>query len=289
MDVGLRRRIGRQHDLVATWQLVAVGWSPRRVRHWSRKEGWRRIHDGVWALGQAPLTTHQVWIAAVLTAPRTYLAGPSACCCHGFLERIAGDETVVRPGSGGPRRYPGLLVSRSTTLAGQTTTKDRLPLVVAERALIDVAPLIGGPRLARAFREAVRVRATTADEVSRALAGQRGTRLLRDLCDRYATIPYHRCRSDAEARALEILHDAGVPRPRVNVRVAGREADLVWHEHRLVVEVDGPQFHLFADRDAEKAAGWRSAGYTVVRIPSGDVYRRPATLLSLVNGHLLAP
>ena len=45
----------------------------------------------------------------------------------------------MRPGSGGKRRYPGLLVSRSSTLEGQVTRKDGLPVVVAERALVDLA------------------------------------------------------------------------------------------------------------------------------------------------------
>ncbi len=100
-------RLGAQEDLVAAWQLRAAGWSRDRVHHWSSKEAWRRIHDGVWALGQAPLTQRQRWIAAVLTAPGTHLAGRSACWCHGFIEWTGGYETVVRAGSGGRRRYPG--------------------------------------------------------------------------------------------------------------------------------------------------------------------------------------
>lgn len=289
MDVHVRRRIGTQDDLVATWQLVRAGWSIDRVRHWAEREGWRRIHDGVWLVSQAPLRQRQRWIAAILTAPQTYLHAESACSCHGFVEWEGSYETVVRPGSGGRRRYPGLLVARSTALEGQVTRKDGIPLVKAERALIDVAPCLGPVRLARAFRESIRLRCTTADEISRALAGQRGTRVLRALCDRYATIPYHRCRSDAECRALEVLHDAGVPRPAVNVRVAGLEGDLVWRQWRLIIEIDGPQFHLFADEDARKEAAWTAAGYAVRRIPSDDVYHHPGRLLALVNVHMVVP
>src|SRR3954453_16139526 len=108
MDVHLRRRIGKQDDIVATRQLVANGWSDEAIGHWAKKEGWRRIHDGVWALGQAPLTERQLQVAAVLTAPRTFLAAESACARHGFIERKNPTfETVVRPGSGGKRQYPG--------------------------------------------------------------------------------------------------------------------------------------------------------------------------------------
>ncbi len=54
-----------------------------------------------------------------------------------------------------------------------------------------MAALLSRTQVARGFRESIRVGATSANEISRALAGQRGTRVLRDLCDRYATIPYH--------------------------------------------------------------------------------------------------
>jgi hypothetical protein len=240
LDVDLRRLTGRQDDLVATWQLRAAGWDRRTVHHWATKEAWRQIHDGVWALNQAPLTRRQLHVAAILTAPHTFLAAESACDRHGFIEWKNGYETVVRPGSGGKRRYPGLVVARSTVLDGQTMRKDGIPIVSAPRALIDVAPRLNSLQLGRGFRECVRLRCATANEIARALAGQRGSRALGDLCDRYASIPYHRCRSDAESRALEVLHDAGVQAPEVNVRIAGREADLLWRRWKLIAEVDGP-------------------------------------------------
>ena len=124
---------------------------------------------------------------------------------------------------------------------------------------------------------------TTAAKVLAVIAQHRGrgTRYLAEVAGRYATISYARTRSNAEARALELLHDAGIEPPAVNIRVAGAEADLVWPRHRLVVEIDGPQFHQFADEDARKQACWEGAGYTVRRIPSDDVYWAPERLLAL--------
>jgi very-short-patch-repair endonuclease len=283
LDVRLRQIAARQDDLVAAWQLKAMGWSWSMVQHGLVTEGWRRVHQGVFALGQAPLTQRQLWIAAVLTAPGTVLSHTSAAACWGFRQWSGAYETVTRPGSGGRRRHGPLLVARSTTLAGQVTCRDGVPIVNAARALIDLAPGLGAGQLGKGFREAIRLKTTTANEISRVLAGQRGTAYLVALCDRYATIPYHRCRSDAECRALEVLHDAGIEAPKVNVRVAGVEADLVWRARRLIVEIDGPQYHLFADEDARKQAIWEAVGYTVRRLPSDDVYRRPARLLALAN------
>lgn len=283
MDVRLVQMAERQGDLVAGWQLRRVGWTRAMIEQRVFDHGWRVIHPGVYALMRSPLTRRQRWIAAVLSAPGTVLGKDSAGACHGFRSWEADYETVTRPGSGGPRRMGSLLVARSTTLEGQVTRKDGVPVVTAPRALIDLAPHLQTNQLARCFRESIRLKTTTANEISRALAGQRGTRGLVSLCDRYATIPYHRCRSDAESCALEILHDAGVLAPKVNVRVGGIEADLVWRQWRLIIEIDGGQFHLFADEDARKEATWRAAGYIVRRIPSDDVYFRPERLLAVAN------
>lgn len=288
MDVHLRKLAAGQDDLVAAWQLMRLAWTRKRVLHHARRNGWRQIHDGVFAMTHSPLTQRQRWIAAVLTAPDTFLAGDSAATCHGYREWSGSYETVVRPGSGGKRRFGDLLVARSTKLEGSVMRVRGIPVVTAERALIDIAPDLGISQLGRAFRESIRLRTTTANDIARALRGQRGTSRLRHWCDRYATIPYHRCRSDAESRALEILHDAAVPPPQVNVKVGGIEADLVWRRWRFLVEVDGREFHLFSDEDARKEFAWRCAGYDVHRIPAATVYARPNDLVSLVNVRMCA-
>jgi uncharacterized protein DUF559 len=107
--------------------------------------------------------------------------------------------------------------------------------------------------------------------------------MLKELNDRYSGIPYSRCRSNAEAKALEILHDAGGEPPDVNVRIAGEEADLSWPRRKHIVEIDGPQYHQIAAEDARKQAIWEAAGYTVRRISSTDVHRAPELLIALAG------
>jgi hypothetical protein len=181
--------------------------------------------------------------------------------------------------------FPGLLIARSQTLAGDVGWKDGLPIVRPERALIDLASCLGTGQLGRAYREACRLKCTTPERIGRALHGQRGTAVLVALCDRYATIPYHRCRSDAECRGLEVLHEAGIPLPQVNVRVAGREADYVWRQWKLIVEVHSNEFHPFEIDDADKRALWKRAGYRVEYIWANAIYHHPQSLLALVNVH----
>ena len=138
--------------------------------------------------------------------------------------------------------------------------------------------------MGRAFREALRLKVLTLRDLAGALArhrGRRGTCTLWDLTERYSSLPYRRTRSNAEARALEILHDADVEPPKVNLRVAGEEADLLWPHRRVIVEIDGPQFHQFSADDARKRQLWEGAGYTVRRISSDEVYARPEALIAL--------
>jgi very-short-patch-repair endonuclease len=80
---------------------------------------------------------------------------------------------------------------------------------------------------------------------------------------------------------MEILREAGRPLPNLNVQIAGEEADLSWPGLRLIVEIDGGPFHLDVGEDARKQSTWETAGWTVRRLPSTDVYDRPERLLAL--------
>jgi predicted transcriptional regulator of viral defense system len=284
MDALVRDLAARQADIVAAWQLLAAGWTRAMIDHHVKDHRWRVVHAGVYALTQAPLSRRQRWFAASLTSPDSFLSHASAGACHGFRPWEGSFEIVTRPGTGGPRRFGDVLVCRSTTLDGETTRLDGIAITTAARTLVDLSTHLDGRAVGRMFREALRLKTVTAQQVREALErcqGRRRNKLLADLASRYATLPYHRTKSNPEALALEILHDAGREPPRVNVKVAGKEADLTWPKHGRIIEIDGPDFHRFRAEDARKEAAWRRAGYTVRRIPSDDIYHRPEELLRL--------
>jgi plasmid stabilization system protein ParE len=284
MDAALRQLAATQEDLVAAWQLLAAGWTRRKIKHHLAADGWRVIHRGVYALTQAPLTQRQLWIAATLTAPGTFLSFASAGACWAFRRYEGSVQIVTRYGRGGPRHLGDLLVCRSSVLEGDTTRHEGVPVTTAARTLLDLAPHIGDAATARAFREAIRLKTTTAamiDQTAQRHRSRKGSSLLAALATRYATLPYHRARSDAECRALEVLHDGDRDPADLNILIAGEEADLVWVEQRLIIEIDGPQFHLFRDEDLRKQRLWEAANFLVRRIPSDDVYDKPEKLLAL--------
>lgn len=272
-DVRLVGLLRAQLDLVAWWQLAALGWSRRLIE--TRARAWQRIHDGVFACQYGPLTREQRWLAATLTAPGTLLAGHSAGACWGFRPWKSATAAVVRHGSGGPRMLDGVYVRRSLTLADDIAWRGPIPITSVERTLIDLSPHLWPDRRARATREAIRLGLTTSPRLLEALdrhRGRRGTAPLRELALKYEHLPLKRTRSDAEGLALERIFDAGLPLPAVNQRIGAYEADLIDHDRKLVVEIDGPSFHLFADEDAAREDEWAERGYRTIRVPSGDVY-----------------
>ncbi len=289
MSVHVQELAARQADVVARWQLRRGGWSARMVDRWADSNGWRTVHAGVYALTRAPLTRRQLRFAATLTTPLSPLSHESGGDLFGFYSFAPGYEIITRPGTGRRMRHDGLVVHRSLVLSGELTRWEGILVTTPERVMIDIAARLGDRSIGRMFREALRLKRTTVRRVEHALArhrGRRGTRTLRELAATYAEIPYERARSDAEARALELLHDAHIDSPLLNHVVAGEEADLVWLREGLIVEIDGPQFHRFADEDARKQALWENAGFTVSRIPSGEIYHRQDLLSAVVRRHL---
>jgi very-short-patch-repair endonuclease len=99
-----------------------------------------------------------------------------------------------------------------------------------------------------------------------------------------------RTRSGLERALLSLCNAAGLPRPRINATILGRERDAAWPQARLVVEVDGHAFHAPRgareddhERDAELVlAGWRVLRFTDTQLDAdpGQIARRIAALLA---------
>lgn len=277
----VRERLRRQEGVVAAWQLRHDGLSWDAIRHVTA--AMRRLHDGVFVEGHAPLTERQRWWAAVCTAPGTVLGHASAGALWGIYARTPSFETVIRPGTRGPQRFGALLVTYSARLEGDVVEVDGLPVTSAARTVLDLAAHIDERTLRRLVRESLRLGVATPASFRAVLARhrrRRGRRRLAAIVEEYAPLPLRRARSDAEALAVELLQAAGVPQPRLNVRIAGEEADLSWERWRLIVELDGPDFHRFPTEDARKEARWCAAGWTVRRLSTDEVYERPERLLA---------
>lgn len=285
-DVLVAELAGRQFNRISRAQLEALGLSRRAIEHRVKTGRLVIVEEAVFAI--PPVLEHDDWgrwMGATLTAPGTVLSHFSAAAAWGFWSRPRPFETVTRPGSGGPRRHGGLWVHRSATLDGTCTELRGVPITTAARTITDLAAQrISRKALARAVREAVRLGVTTLGEIADCVGRhprRRGSRHVMAALARYSGLPLERARSGAEVRALEVVREAGRPLPRLNVRIAGEEADLSWARERIIVEIDGAPFHLDAGEDARKEACWRAAGWEVRRIDARLVYTEPEALLAL--------
>lgn len=284
-DVHLAKLAGAQFNRVSRLQLYELGFSDDAILHRVETGRLEIVEQGVF--GIAPVLDHDDWgrwMGATLTAPGTVLTHQSAAAAQGYWSLSRRFETVTRPGSGGRRRHGDLLVYRSTTLEGECEELRGIVITSVPRTLLDLAAHLSERALARAVREAIRLRPTTVEEIVDCLGrhrGRRGCLRLARVLARYAGLPLERARSGAEVRALEVLRDAEHELPRLNVDIAGEEADLSWASRRLIIEIDGGPFHLDKGEDARKEAIWRAAGWAVRRITSDDVYEHPQRLVAI--------
>jgi very-short-patch-repair endonuclease len=274
----LRTIAARQAGCVASWQLRRAGLSWDAIRH--RTHGLRRLHDGVYLTGDAPVTRLQRWWAATLTSPGSVLAFASAGAAYEMRPWEGAFEVIVRQGAGGPRRQGALLVCRTRHL--HATTLHGLPITTPERTLADLWPGLDAKAQGHMLRNALRLKGLTIPSLIAHLdtvSGRQRPQTLTNRLARYQALQLDRCRSDAEAAAVVTLADAGIPTPDINVRIAGEEADLSWPDKRLIVEIDGGSFHQDKLEDARKTGAWRGAGWHVERVLAGAVYDDPERLI----------
>jgi very-short-patch-repair endonuclease len=270
-----------QHGVVSVWQLRAAGLSVKEVRR--RIAGLRGLHDGVFVTGHAPVSRVQRWWAATLTAPGSVLSFASAAAAWEIRPWEGPFEVVTRRGSGGPRRQGGLLLCRSTTL--DHTTLHGFAITTPERTIRDLWPRLDEREQRKLLREALRLQQTTVPQLRRHLDAaplRSRPRTLTQTLARYERLGLERCRSDAEAYAIEVLDAARIALPRVNTIIAGLEADLSWPTHRLIVEIDGANYHRDKPLDADKTRTWTAAGWRVRRAEADEVFHAPQAFVDYV-------
>ena len=291
-DEVISRLARRQHGVVAVWQLVALGVERsavgRRVAEWRL----RRIHRGVYAVGE--IGRHGYWMAAVLACGEgALLSHRAAAALWGLRDstRSAVDVSV----HGVKRRSRRRLTVHS---AGAIDPADRaevegIPVTSIARTLLDLAEVVPPTELRRAYEAAERREVLDVREVHELLArsnGRRGLPALRALLD-YDPEPAIGSKSDLESTFLDLVREAGLPLPQLNVLVEGYLVDAYWPRARLVVELQSYEHHAHRqafDRDYAKLGRLRMAGYETLPLThrqlSQDVAWVVTALRALLGG-----
>ncbi|MEP7053784.1 MAG: DUF559 domain-containing protein [Actinomycetota bacterium] len=191
---------------------------------------------------------------------------------------------------------PGRLVAHRSghlTAAVQRTKNDQ-PLTSVERTAIDLACCITGRN---------DIRALAADVVQRGITTPR--RLATELARR-PSLPGvgtlgevlvavgDGARSVLEIELRARLLASTLPAALANKSVAGASGrvywvDNLWPDARLIVEVDGREWHLSPERwehDLDRMADLTAAGFTLVRFTANAIRRRTQRTLDLIATHL---
>lgn len=264
----------RQHGVVATAQLLALGFTRPALTRRVEQGRLHRLRDGVYAVGHTRLGAAGFRWAAVLSGgPGAVSTHQSAAAAWDVLpQRGAIQHITVLPGNGS-RSRAGLRVHRTRLTHDDVTLHDGMPLTTLARTLIDLGDHVHAAQVRRAFVRAEQLRLIDVDAIVAALerAGRRrGPAIMRGLLRAYDP-RWQQTRSNLELRMLDVVRDAGLPQPEVNAWIAGRwEADLLWRDQRLIVEVDGAAIHALPgarSRDAVRDRALRRLGYRVLRVP----------------------
>ncbi len=164
-----------------------------------------------------------------------------------------------------------------------------IPVTSVARTLADVAALGNRRHLERAVEAAEARGVLDVRDVDRLLIpGRRGVRALRE------AVHEHRrpLVTNSELERLFLLdccRAAGLPMPATNVFVAGHVVDAVWHDHRLVVELDGHAFHgtrAAFERDRKRDADLQLAGDRVLRLTHRRLTRERAAVIETLRSLL---
>jgi hypothetical protein len=197
-------------------------------------------------------------------------------------------EVTVRGGGG--RKVDGIRVHRTRGLdRPDVWTRESILVTSPARTALDIAAQTSHKAPRRILRQAQaegRVSVGQLRDVHTRADGHPGAPvLLAVIVD--GPIP---TRSIAEDLLLDLVQHAGLPRPEVNppLRLGGTTLlpDLLWRAQKLVVEVDGAQFHAgrqAREDDARKQAILEAHGYRVLRISCAQLTRHPEQTIARIT------
>jgi very-short-patch-repair endonuclease len=258
--------------VVATWQLYSLGFSKSQV-HDRAAAGWlHRVHRGVYAVGHRRLSAKGRWLAAVLACgPDAVLSHHAAVALWGLRPRVGGPVDVTVPGRR-KRGQRGIRVHNVRALADvDRTVLDGIPVTSLPRTLLDYAEVARPQQLRLALEAADRrglLDRRAIEELCARSPGRRGRGPLKSaLADLSGPAPW--TQSELERRFLALIRGGGLPEPHCNVVVAGHVVDFHWPRQRLVVEVDGYEYHRSREafeNDRERDAALQIAGQRVLRV-----------------------
>ena len=292
-DLLIAELAARHHGVVARWQLLEHGVSARAIDRRVNAGRLCPLYRGVYAVGHTNLTPKGHWMAAVLACGRSaVLSHRNAAALWDFAPSSSPliDITAPRRRTG----HDGIRLHRVRHLPDpDRTIHDAIPVTTVARTLFDLAEVVSVSRLERVFERAERLDLLDLDAVGAVCRRNPGRRALRPLSALLPSlVPPARTRSELERGFLDFCDAQSLPAPEVNAIVEGFEVDALWRAERLIVELDGFEFHKARaafERDRARDTELQLAGYRVLRITWRRLRDAPAAVANAIRALLLPP
>ena len=224
-------------------------------------------------------------LAAVLACGDTaLLSHHSAAAAWRLRPVFNGDVHVTVIGKETGRRRPGIRVHRVNELDPRDIRRyQNIPITSPARALLDITPDLTDRALERALDEALIRKLVSHAAIAAVVSAyphRRGVARLRAAAD--PGRPTTETRSDGEEALLALIRRANLPAPEVNAKVGSYTADFLWREQKVIVELDGYDYHrgrAAFERDHQRDAEHQRMGYLVIRITGRQLAREPVAIL----------
>jgi very-short-patch-repair endonuclease len=258
----------RQHGIVASRQMRALGIERGAVETRLARGSLHRVHQGVYAVGHGDLDMEAEYMAAVIAGGAgALLSHASAASLWGLMKPIEGPIHVTIPRRSGRRRRARIRWHHTTTLEpADLTRRFEIPVTSVSRTLLDLDGTVE-PRL---YRRAVRE------------AQHRRIKL-------DPRIRADRTRSDLESDFLAFCRRHRLPLPEVNLRVGRPTVDFVWPAIRLAVETDSYEYHhgeVAFEGDHARDLYLRRRGLTVLRYTGRQLEEEEALVLEELRRYI---
>ena len=289
VDAKVAALAAAQHGVVARWQLVGLGLGRGAIQHRLDRGRLHRVYLGVYSVGHPRVIRRGRLMAAVLACGQeAVLSHRSAASLWNLLADNRPRTDVTVPGRTRAGIAAVILHQPRTLDERDLTVVDAIPVTAVGRTLLDVAATRPRRELERAFENAERQRVLDLHEVRGVLdrsEGHRGRRPLSALIEQFSELP-PTLRSELERDLFERLRAAGLPLPSANVTIAGHEVDFAWLGHKVIVEIDGWEFHrgrLAFERDRRRDIDLQLEGYIVLRFTWARLRDEPDAVIAAVR------
>lgn len=162
-----------------------------------------------------------------------------------------------------------------------------IPVTSVARTLLDYAAMVRFERLEKGIERSEELKLFDLGAVDELLArtvGHPGHGRLRKALELYRPAPF--TRSGLERRFLELVEEAGMPKPVTGFNELGHELDVYWPAERLVVELDVYETHgspAAFERDRLRQEDLLLAGIRMTRVTGPRLQREPRQVIERVR------